>query len=230
MSNLAMRSLGARAAINSVKFLAVLAVVLFASAGTLRFWQAWVYLGLQLVGLVATYVYLARNDPALLERRLILDEQGEKETVQRRIIGTLRVLGLATLVLAGVDHRLGWSTIPGPIVGAAAAVFAAGILVVLFVFRENTYTSSIIEVAAEQTVVATGPYRMVRHPMYLGVLITGLATPLVLGSYWSAILLPPAWVLLAVRILAEERFLEGRLEGYREYMANTRSRLIPGVW
>jgi len=112
----------------------------------------------------------------------------------------------------------------------AGVVFAAGFAMVFVVFRGNTYTSSIIEVAPGQPVVATGPYRLVRHPMYLGVFVMGLATPLALGSYGSAILLPPAWALLAVRILAEERFLAARLPGYSEYMATTRSRMIPVLW
>jgi protein-S-isoprenylcysteine O-methyltransferase Ste14 len=225
-----MRSLRARVALITTKFLAALAVVLFVSAGTLRFWQAWVYLGLQLAGMAATNLYLLKKDPALLERRLTLDQHGEKEKVQKLVMALFRLFGLATLVVAGLDRRFGWSAVPPAVVAAACAVFAAGTLVVFAVFHENSYTSSIIEVDAGQTVVATGPYRVVRHPMYAGTLLMGLATPLVLGSYWAELLLLPGCVLLSVRLLAEERFLSERLQGYREYLSTTRSRLIPGVW
>jgi protein-S-isoprenylcysteine O-methyltransferase Ste14 len=225
-----MRSLKARAAVNSAKFLALLAVLLFASAGTLRFWQAWVYWGLQLAGIAATNLYMLKKDPALLERRLALDEQGEKEKVQKLVIALMRALGAATLIIAGIDRRFGWSDVPPAIVAAACAVFTAGTAVVFVVFRENSYTSSIIEVDAQQTVVTTGPYKVVRHPMYAGALLMGLATPLALGSYWTAIVLPASIALLVVRILAEERLLSEQLRGYKEYRRQTRSRLIPGVW
>jgi protein-S-isoprenylcysteine O-methyltransferase Ste14 len=224
------RSLKTRIMLNETKFLLVLAVVLFGSAGTWRFWQAWVYLGLQLVGMTATNLYLLEKDPALLERRLTLDESGEKERAQKLVIALSRPLGAATLIVAGVDRRLGWSAVPPAMVAAACAAFATGTILVFLVFRENSYTSSIIEVDALQTVVATGPYRVVRHPMYAGALLMGLATPLSLGSYWAEILLPPAFALLVVRLLAEERFLSERLRGYNEYTTKTRSRLIPGVW
>src|SRR5262249_2562460 len=104
-----MRSLRARITLHTAKFLLILAVVLFASAGTLRYWGAWVYLGLQLTGMAITSVYLLKRDPALLERRLLLEEQGEKEKVQKVVMGLFRLFGLAMLVCAGVDHRLGWS-------------------------------------------------------------------------------------------------------------------------
>jgi protein-S-isoprenylcysteine O-methyltransferase Ste14 len=225
-----MRSLTARMNLNMVKFLAMVAALLFLSAGSLRFWQAWVYLGLHFTWLKVAGVYFRRKDPALVERRLVQDEQGEKEPVQKTVITLLRVLGAATLVVAGLDRRFGWSAVPPAMVGAGCALFAAGCALIFVVFLENTHTSSIIEVAAGQTVVATGPYRRLRHPMYTGTLLMGLGTPLVLGSYWMALFLPLGWALLVVRILAEERLLSARLPGYAEYMGKTRSRLIPGVW
>ena len=131
---------------------------------------------------------------------------------------------------AGLDRRFGWSSVSPWIVATACAVFVAGACVVFVVFRANTFTSSIIEVDARQTVIATGPYRVLRHPMYAGALLMGVATPLALGSYWAELLVPPAFALLVVRLLAEERFLSERLEGYKEYLHATRARLIPGVW
>jgi protein-S-isoprenylcysteine O-methyltransferase Ste14 len=225
-----MRSLATRTTLNTAKFVATLAVLLFVSAGTLRFWQAWLFIALNLVWLVVAGAYFRRRDPALVERRLIQDERGEKETVQKIVIAILRVLGAALLIVAGLDRRHGWSNVPPALVAAGAIVFVAGTALVFAVFRANTHTSSIIEVEPQQTVVATGPYRALRHPMYAGTLLMGLATPLILGSYWAALLLPPGWVLLIVRILAEERLLSERLTGYAQYMSRTRHRLIPRIW
>jgi len=151
-----MRSLRTRITLHTAKFLLALAVVLFASAGALRYWDAWVYLGLQLVTMTATNAYLLKRDPALLERRLALEE-GEKEKVQKVVMGLFRLFGLAMLVVAGLDHRFGWSAVPPALVAAASAVFVAGTVVIFLVFRENTHTSSIIEVSSEQKVVSTGP-------------------------------------------------------------------------
>ncbi len=222
-----MRSLSLRVTVQSAKFLLVLAVVLFASAGTLRFWQAWVYLGLHLASLVVTGVYLVATDPTLVERRR---DRPETERVQKLVIGLMKLFGAATLVVAGLDRRFAWSAVPLSVVLVACLVFVAGSAVVFVVFRANTYGSSIIEVQRGQTVVATGPYRALRHPMYTGMVLMGVATPFLLGSFWAALLVPPGWVLLVVRILAEERLLGERLPGYREYLGLTRRRLIPGVW
>jgi protein-S-isoprenylcysteine O-methyltransferase Ste14 len=217
-------------AVNTAKFLGVVAAVLVVSAGTLRYWEAWLYLALYLGWLTVTASYFLRKNPALVERRLAMDEQGEREPVQRVIMAIFRVLGVITLVVAGLDHRFGWSAVPVWVVAAGCALFVAGAVVVFAVFAENTYTSSIIEVDAAQTVVVTGPYRVLRHPMYAGTLLMGFATPLMLGSYWALLLLPPGWALLVLRILAEERFLAHELRGYADYMRRTPRRLIPGVW
>jgi protein-S-isoprenylcysteine O-methyltransferase Ste14 len=216
--------------INTARFLGAVAVLLFASAGTLRFGPAWLYLALNFTWLRVTGWYFLARDPALVERRLTQDERGEKEKGQRILIALLRVLGAVMLVVAGLDYRFRWSTVPIVAVGVGGALFVAGAAMVFVVFAHNTYTSSIIEVDAGQRVVMTGPYRIVRHPMYAGTLLMGFATPLLLASYWAALLLPAGWGLLVVRILAEERLLSRQLRGYAEYTAHTRSRLIPLVW
>jgi protein-S-isoprenylcysteine O-methyltransferase Ste14 len=225
-----MRSLRARLAVNTVKFLVVVGVVLFASAGTLHFWEAWLFLGFNLVWWTVTGSYFMKKDPAFVERRLAQEERGEREAVQKVVMAVLRVLGVITLVLAGLDHRFAWSAAPIWVVATGGALFVAGAAVVFAAFVENAYASSIIEVDAAQTVVVTGLYRVLRHPMYSGTLLMGLATPLMLGSYAALLLLPPGWALLVVRILAEERFLAHELRGYEDYMRRTSSRLIPGVW
>jgi protein-S-isoprenylcysteine O-methyltransferase Ste14 len=217
-------------ALGSGKFLLLVASALFVSAGTLRFRGAWLYLALSFVWLTVAGAYLLRRDRALLERRLAGEKEGEKEGVQKVVIASLRILGLATLVVAGLDRRFGWSATPPALLAVGAFLFGAGAALIFLVFRENTYTSSIVEVEPQQTVVSTGPYQLLRHPMYTGTLLMGVATPLLLGSYWSAIFTPLGWALLVVRILAEERLLSQALRGYAAYMNRTRSRLIPGVW
>jgi protein-S-isoprenylcysteine O-methyltransferase Ste14 len=216
--------------LNTAKFLAVMGIVLFVAAGTVRYWNAWLFVALQLVWLEITGGYFLRRDPALVERRLIQDERGEKEGPQKIIIGILRVIGLIMLVIAGLDRRFGWSSVPLPAVVVGCVLFVAGGAVIFAVFATNTYTSSIVEVDAKQTVVDTGLYGIVRHPFYAGTLLQGLGTPLVLGSYWVFVFIPPAWALLVLRILAEERFLSANLPGYDAYIRKTRHRLIPRVW
>jgi protein-S-isoprenylcysteine O-methyltransferase Ste14 len=225
-----MRSLEVRIARNSLAFHAQIASLLFASAGTLRYPQAWAYLALNFVGTTTVNLYLLRKDRSLLERRLTLDEQGEPLRAQRIVILCLRISFAAMLVVAGLDHRFGWSSVAPAPSGLGLILFAAGTALIFLVFRENSYSSSVIEVDARQCVVDTGPYRFVRHPMYSGALIMGLATPLVLGSYWAEMLLLPSIALVVVRLRTEERLLAEQLEGYREYLESTRARLIPSVW
>ncbi len=206
------------------------AVVLFAAAGTLRYWQAWAVFALRLVPVVVTNLYMIRKDRELLRRRLAIEEEGETETVHKVFFALLLLVGAAMLVVAGLDHRFGWSDVPLPVVLGACATVCAGMFVVSWVIRTNTYCSSVIEIRARQTVVSAGPYRLVRHPMYTGILLSVAAMPLALGSYRAAIFIAPLCALLVVRILAEERFLSTGLPGYAEYMNETRKRLVPGLW
>jgi protein-S-isoprenylcysteine O-methyltransferase Ste14 len=206
------------------------AVVLFAAAGTLRYWQAWAVFAVRLVPVVLTNLYMIRKDRELLRRRLAIEEEGEKETVHKVFFALLLSTGVAMLAVAGLDHRFGWSDVPLPVVLLACATVCAGMFVISWVFRTNTYCSSVIELRAQQTVVTSGPYRLVRHPMYTGILLGVVAMPLALGSYRATIFTVPVCVLLVVRILAEESFLIAGLPGYAAYMSATRKRLVPGVW
>src|SRR5689334_15075924 len=200
-----MRSLAARVTLHSVIFFSVVAFVLFGAAGTCDFWQAWVFLSLAFGVTNAINIYLLRNDVALLERRLTLDERGEKEGVQKIIIALMRLFALATFVVAGLDRRFRWSTVPPLVVVVGCVAYVAASVFVFFVFRENSYASSTIDVHQGQMVVATGPYRWARHPMYAGVLLIALATPLALGSYWAATSFFPLGALIIVRLCKEEQ-------------------------
>jgi len=220
----------ARLLLQTTLFQLALLALLFGVAGTWRFWQAGAYLGVYFVTTEVTNLHLIRNDPALLLRRLKRSEGGETEPVQRFFQAVVGPLFLGLLAVAALDHRFGWSTVPPAVAVAGLALSAAGYVLVFFVFRENTFASSVVEVDTRQTVVATGPYRVVRHPMYTGAVLGALATPVALGSYWAEVFFVPIVALLVMRVLGEERFLRERLPGYIEYTGKTRSRLVPGAW
>ena len=213
--------------IRTLLFIVIMVAVFFWPAGTFAFWEAWVYLGVVLVAMICFLIYFLKNDPELLERRM---RTKEKETEQKLIIGIMTVCFLFIFLLPGFDKRFGWSDVPVLISIAAIIVVLLGYGFVFLVLRENSYASRIIEVEKDQKVISSGPYAIVRHPMYLGVLLMLLFTPLALGSYWAiipAVLIIPV---LVARIFNEEKILERDLEGYWEYMQNIKYRLIPGLW
>jgi len=227
---LSTRSPAARLLLQTTLLQLTLAALLFGAAGTWHFWQAWAYLGVYFVTMEATNVYLIRVDPALLVRRLKRGEGGETEGVHRVFQALVGPLFLGMLAVAALDHRFGWSTVPTAVAVVGQTLAAASYVLVFFVFRENTFASSVVEVDAGQTVVATGPYRLVRHPMYTGAVLGALATPVALGSTWAEVFFVPIVGILVMRILAEERFLREHLGGYTEYTGKTRYRLVPGAW
>lgn len=205
----------------------VLGLVFFVPAGTLDYWEAWVYCAALLVPFLFVLTYLLRTDPELLLRRIQLRE---KEPAQRRIVRTSALFFLIGFLIPGLDHRFGWSEIPVWAVLGADALVILGYALVFLVFRENPFASRVVQVETAQTVISTGPYAVVRHPMYLGVSIMWLATPVALGSYWA---LPVFLILpfvLVYRIRNEEEVLLRELPGYREYTQAVRFRLIPGFW
>jgi len=206
---------------------AVMALVFFLPAGTFRYWQAWAYMAILLIPMLFVVAWLSRNDPELLERRM---KAKEKERRQRNIqmIGTL--FFMAVYLLPGFDRRYGWSSVPVAVVIAADILVLAGYGLVFLVFKENRYASRVVEIEDEQTVITTGPYALVRHPMYVGVLIMYLLTPLALGSYWAVLPALPLILILVARIENEEKVLVEKLAGYREYGQRVRFRLLPGVW
>jgi protein-S-isoprenylcysteine O-methyltransferase Ste14 len=204
--------------------------VLFAAAGTFRYWQAWTVLALRIVPVVVTNLYMIRHDRELLRRRLAGVEEGETETVHKVFFALIVLIGIALMLVAGLDRRFGWSDVPLPVVLCACAAVTAGCFLIYRVFRENTYCASVIEIREHHTVVSTGPYRFVRHPLYSSTILAAGAMPLSLGSYVASIFILPLVALLVVRIRAEEKFLTAELPGYAAYMRATPKRLVPGIW
>lgn len=205
----------------------VLFAAIFLPAGTVDFWQGWVYLGVLLGMVTAVGVVFYRTAPDLLARRM---KMRERETAQKWFVAGAGLIYVAVFILPGLDHRFGWSQMPAwvALLGDAGVVLGYGIVVA--VFAANRFARRTIEVEEGQQVVDTGLYAIVRHPMYAGVIIMMTATPLALGSYWAVLPALALPLILVLRILDEERVLRRDLGGYDEYCRKTRYRLIPGVW
>jgi protein-S-isoprenylcysteine O-methyltransferase Ste14 len=204
--------------------------LLFGAAGTPRYWQAWVYVSIFGGASVLTTLYLMKNDPALLARRMRGGPMFEKEHTQRIIMVFTSLGFIALLVVPGLDHRFGWSAAPMWAAVLGDVLVASGFVVIFLVYRENPFTAATVEVAAGQTVITTGPYAVVRHPMYAGGSLYMLGTPLALGSYWGFLALAAMIPFLLWRLLDEERMLTRDLPGYAAYCGRVRYRLVPLVW
>ena len=217
-------------AVLGLVFLAVaMALSIFVPARTFDYWQGWTYLAISLAALSLTTIYLMKNDPALLQRRLRSGLMAEHSGAQR-IISLFTSIGfIALLVVPALDHRFGWSNVPRYAVIVGNVLVAAGNYVIFLVFKENTFAAATIQIESGQRVIATGPYGIVRHPMYGGALIMLLGTPLALGSYWGLLAFAATMPFLIWRLFDEERYLAGNLPGYAGYQQRVRWRLIPGV-
>lgn len=225
MNNLGIKAIGGVLAV-----LIAMGALLFLSAGTFNYWQAWLFLAVYSVSGLLIVAYLMQKDPQLLKRRLSAGPTAEKRTSQRVIMFISSLGFIALLVVPGLDHRFGWSSVPPYVAIVGNILFVLGWIIIFFVFKENTFTSATIEVATDQKVTTTGPYAIVRHPMYSGSLLYMLAMPIALGSWWGLcviLLLMPTnfW-----RIFDEEKLLSNDLPGYREYMQKVPYRLVPRVW
>jgi protein-S-isoprenylcysteine O-methyltransferase Ste14 len=212
-------------------FLAIaMGLLLFLSAGTARYCQAWGYLAVFFGASFLITLYLMKNDPALLARRLSGGPTAEKEKPQKIMMFFASIGFIALLVMPALDHRFMWSSMPLHVVIAGDILTALGFYIIYLVYKENTFASATIEVAGDQRVISTGPYAVVRHPMYAGGSLYLLGTPFALGSYWGLLMLAGMMPFLIGRLLEEERFLSKNLPGYTEYCAKVRWRLIPGVF
>ena len=170
------------------------------------------------------------HDPALLERRMKGGPTAEQRPAQKLIMLGASVGFIGLLFVPALDVRFGWSSVPAGVVLLGDALVIAGFYFISIVYRENTFTSATIEVAKDQKVITTGPYAIVRHPMYAGGLLYLLGTPLALGSYWGLVVFGAILLLLLWRLFDEERFLSTNLPGYAEYRQRVRHRLVPFVW
>jgi protein-S-isoprenylcysteine O-methyltransferase Ste14 len=212
-------------------FLAVfMALLLFVSAGTIHYPQAWAYLGVFLGASFLITLYLMKKDPALLQRRLNAGPMAEKEKTQKIIMFFASVGFIALLIVPALDYRFVWSRALLYAAIAGDILTALAFYIIFLVYKENSFTSATIEIAENQKVISSGPYAIVRHPMYAGGLLLFIGTPLALGSYWGLLAFAATLPALVWRLLDEEKFLSRNLPGYIEYKASVQYRLIPFIW
>jgi protein-S-isoprenylcysteine O-methyltransferase Ste14 len=204
-----------------------IAAMFFLPAGTLHYWQAWVYMLILLVPLFIFVADLFLRNPALLERRM---RTREVEPEQRKIIAISSTVLLAAFIVPGLDRRFGWSSVPTWLVLTADVIVFLSYVWLILVLRENEYAGRTVEVEQRQRVITTGPYSFVRHPMYLGVTLMYGFSPLALGSFWAMIVVAILPIVLIARIVNEEKVLLRDLEDYADYCRAVRYRLIPAIW
>ena len=196
-------------------------------AGTFKYWQVYLYFFVIVIPMIFVLFYFLKRDPKFLERRT----KGTEKVKEQKLIQLINLpVFLAAFIIPGLDRRFGWSDVPVETIIITNIVILGGYLIIFNVFRQNSFASRIVETDKEQKVITTGLYSTVRHPMYIGVLIMYMPTPMALGSYWGLIPMALLPVALVLRILNEEKFLKENLEGYKEYCLKTKYRLIPYIW
>lgn len=225
-----MSDLGKRALAGLTRFQIALAVMLFLPAWSLTYWQGWLYWVLFGASCLVITLYFLRHEPSLIERRMRGGPRAEKEPRQK-LIQTFAVLLMAAIfVLSALDYRFGWSRVSPPAVLIADAFMLLGFFGMFLAFRDNAFAAAIVQVDSGQTVIDTGTYAIVRHPMYVGAIILFLATPPALGSWWGEIPVVLLIGMIAWRLTDEEAYLARNLPGYEAYMRKVPARLVPGVW
>ena len=202
-------------------------LLLFLPAGTFRYWQAWLLMGVLFIPMLAAGFVMLFKSPALLRKRLSAKEE---QGVQRTVVALSGLLFIAAFVLAGLNRRFGWLVLPDAVSWTAALLFLLGYALYAEVLRENVYLSRTVEVQEGQTVVDTGLYGLVRHPMYMCTLLLFLSMPLILGSLYSFFLMLLYIPVIVKRIRNEEQVLEEGLKGYRDYKRRVKYRMIPYIW
>lgn len=221
------RQLLIKVLIRFVLAIIILSLNFFLPAGTIEFWEAWVYMGILFTPMIFVLIYLLKKDPELLERRMKIKE---KEEPQKVFVKLSFLVFFIAFIIPGFDYRFEWSEVPFIVIIIADLFIFIGYLLFFLVLKENTYASRIIEVEKGQKVISTGPYAIIRHPMYVAVLTIYVLSPLALGSYWAVLAVLPLPLIIILRIKNEEKILIDKLSGYREYTQKVKYRLIPYIW
>jgi protein-S-isoprenylcysteine O-methyltransferase Ste14 len=210
--------------------LVVFGLLVFWPAGTFDYWQGWAFIAVFGACTTIPSIYLAVTNPAALKRRMQAGPAAETRPLQKIII-TFAFLSMgAMIVVSALDFRFGWSSVPTAASVVGDVLVAVGLLIAMITTIQNGYAAANIKVESDQKVVSTGVYSIVRHPMYFGNVVMMIGVPLALGSYWALLFVIPGLVVLATRILDEEKVLALQLTGYRDYAQRVHYRLVPGVW
>ena len=205
----------------------IVSILLFIPAGTLDYWNAWLFIGILFIPMLIVGIILMIKNPMLLKSRL---DVKEKESKQKQVIRYSGLMFLLGFIIAGLNYRFSWIMIPNIVIIIASILFLISYILYAEVLRENIYLSRTIEVQKNQKVVDTGFYGIVRHPMYFITVILFLTMPLILGSIISFIIFLMYPFIISIRIKNEEEVLERQLEGYKEYKKKVKYRLIPFIW
>jgi protein-S-isoprenylcysteine O-methyltransferase Ste14 len=219
-----------RVATSSVFGTIALGALVFLPAGTFNYWQAWVFVATFTLATIVPTIYIARTNPAALQRRMHAGPRAEARTVQKFAVTGAFTGMFAMMAFSAYDHRMGWSHVSTWVCVLGGVLVAAGLGLAMLVIVQNGYAAATVTVEAGQPVVSTGVYKFVRHPMYVGDVIMMVGIPLSLGSYWGLVFVVPGVSALVFRILDEEAMLTQELAGYREYAQRVRYRLLPHVW
>ncbi len=214
----------------SIKFLFGLLLVgllLFLPAGSFRYTNGWLFIALLFIPMLILGAVLYLKAPELLKRRL---DSKENENTQKGVVGVSALLFIGGFVVAGLDFRFGWSSLPPAVIAIASAVLLVSYALYAEVMRENAYLSRTVKVLEGQQVISSGLYGIVRHPMYAVTVWLFLSIPVVLGSLWATLCFLPYVAVIVVRIINEEKLLEEQLNGYKEYKLKVKYRLIPFIW
>ena len=225
-----MNNLNKRAFSGLIGLLLVLGVLIFLPAGSIQFWEGWIYLLIFALCVTVITIYFLQKDPKLVERRINAGPAAEKEKSQKIIQTFASIFAIALIIIPAFDHRFHWSKVPLILVIVANVLVLIGFVIVFLVFRENSFSAGTIAVEQTQIVISTGPYRLVRHPLYAGALLILTFTTLALVSTWGLLAAIPMFMVIVSRLLAEERFLLNNLSGYPEYCQKTKYHIVPLIW
>jgi protein-S-isoprenylcysteine O-methyltransferase Ste14 len=226
-TNLNKKALAIKSLLRFLSALIIVGCILFISAGSLKYWNAWLFISAIFIPMFFALMYLLTKDPELLEKRMKTKEKQEKQKLVQKIGAVLIIVGF---LLPGFDHRYTWSSVPFWLVIIATIFLVLGYVLTIVVMKQNSYASRVIEVQENQKVIDYGLYSKVRHPMYLFSSIIFIFTPLVLGSYYAVVPMALYPVILIIRLKNEEEVLKKELKGYEEYMKKVKYRLIPLIW
>lgn len=215
---------------SSIFGIAATGLILFGPAGTFHYWRGWVFLAVFTAATLGPTIYLAKANPAALQRRMHAGPRAEPRAAQKVIITGSFLILFVMMAFSALDRRMGWSTVPAWLSLLGDALLAAGLGIAMLVIIQNSYAAATVKVEAGQKVASGGVYKFVRHPMYVGNVIMMVGMPLALGSYWGLLFVIPGIAVLVFRILDEEKLLIADLPGYREYAQHVRYRLVPNVW
>jgi len=219
-----------QAVASSVVGFAAFLLMVFLPAGTFDYWRGWAFIAVFAVSTILPSIYLAATNPAALKRRMQAGPAAETRPLQKIIITVAFFSIGGMIVVSALDFRFVWSSVPAAVSVVGDVLVVVGLLIAMITTIQNGYAAANINVESDQTVVSTGLYSVVRHPMYFGNVVLMIGVPLALGSYWGLLFVIPGLVVLATRILDEEKVLAHELTGYTDYEQRVHYRLVPGVW